>query len=214
MKYLNAREVLPQELLTQVQRYAAGHVLYVPSPDQPKSWGETSGLKARLIRRNRVIRSLFQNGSTLSELAEEYYLSVDSIRKIVYGQKEELPAFQPDLASAGAFCDAGMAEEWVRLWLKTQRGAEWPGEDWCVQGVVHIPLRLIRTPGSEGEVHENEPLLVRFENGIFLAQEQSALLGRLRREKRNAYPALVVTSRQEYARFMLHYGRHFRSFSS
>lgn len=43
MNYLNASHVLPDELLREVQKYAAGENLYIPKNEEKKKWGEGSG---------------------------------------------------------------------------------------------------------------------------------------------------------------------------
>lgn len=43
MKYKNAQDILPDKLLRELQQYISGGVLYVPSADTKKSWGEVSG---------------------------------------------------------------------------------------------------------------------------------------------------------------------------
>ncbi|MCI9553557.1 MAG: hypothetical protein HFE94_08500 [Acutalibacter sp.] len=46
MKYLNAKAILPQAVLEQLQQYAEGQVLYVPMrPQNRKLWGEVKGTK-------------------------------------------------------------------------------------------------------------------------------------------------------------------------
>lgn len=49
-EYLNAKDILPPELLEQVKKYAAGKYLYVPkSGDDMKSWGELSGYREQFF---------------------------------------------------------------------------------------------------------------------------------------------------------------------
>lgn len=101
MKYENAKDILPQELLREVQRYISGAVMYVPSGGERKPWGEVSGYKSVLTQRNRDIRNKFVEGATADELAEQFFLSPDTIRKIVYTRKEtytmkKLPERIPD----------------------------------------------------------------------------------------------------------------------
>lgn len=84
MKYKNAQEVLPDRLLKELQQYVSGETIYVPNTQGKKQWGETSGARSYYKQRNEQIRERHQRGSNLEELAEEYNLSVDSIRKIVY----------------------------------------------------------------------------------------------------------------------------------
>ena len=51
------------------------------------------------------------------ELAEEYFLSPESVKKIVYGKKKALPEYSPTVYSARQYSDAGIGEEWVRIYL-------------------------------------------------------------------------------------------------
>lgn len=46
MKYENGRDLLQPELLRQVQKYAAGRLIYIPSMGKT-SWGESSGYRRR-----------------------------------------------------------------------------------------------------------------------------------------------------------------------
>lgn len=88
MTYLNGKEILPQELLQQVQDYCAGGLVYIPQREGTRQvWGDGTGIRKELDRRNQVIREKKKNGKTLHELEEEYHLSVNSLRKILYGGK-------------------------------------------------------------------------------------------------------------------------------
>lgn len=85
MKYVNAQHVLPEELLQEVQRYVQGETLYVPRTVQEKKrWGTVSGGKQLLEQRNEAIRTSFEKGTRVEELAADYHLAVTTIRKIVY----------------------------------------------------------------------------------------------------------------------------------
>lgn len=117
MKYENAKDLLPPELLRQVQKYAAGKTLYVPSMGQV-SWGETSGYRRYLAERNRDIRAKYKAGLPAAQLAEQYCLSLDSIKKIIYNKKEvPILDYECSLTSAQAFAKAGKLEEWVHAYL-------------------------------------------------------------------------------------------------
>lgn len=85
MKYKNAQDILPDRLLKELQQYVSGESLYIPKVEtkSKKSWGETSGSRAYYKQRNEKIREKYRNGKKISDLAEEYSLSVDSIRKIL-----------------------------------------------------------------------------------------------------------------------------------
>ena len=84
MKYKNAQEILPDRLLKELQQYVSGETIYVPNVQEKKQWGEASGARNYYKKRNEQIRGEFRNGCSIEELADEYNLSADSIRKIVY----------------------------------------------------------------------------------------------------------------------------------
>lgn len=84
MKYRNASDILPDELLKEIQKYAAGETLYIPSSDERKKWGQGSGAKQFYKQRNEEIRSKYFNKTSIDALAEAYNLSTETIRKIVY----------------------------------------------------------------------------------------------------------------------------------
>ncbi len=83
MKYRNAEAVLPEALLAELQKYCAGELIYVPSGESKAAWGEVNGSRARYEARNRQIVQSYRNGAAVGELAKQFYLSTDSIRKIV-----------------------------------------------------------------------------------------------------------------------------------
>lgn len=89
MKYTNANKVLPEKLIKEIQKYVQGETIYIPKQETKyKKWGTLSGGRGRLNDRNAAIRHAFMNGSSIHQLAEEYYLSTDTIKKIVYSHKE------------------------------------------------------------------------------------------------------------------------------
>lgn len=84
MKYRNASDVLPDELLREVQKYASGEALYIPAAGKRKKWGDGSGAKVFYKQRNEEIRIKYKQGATLEQLGLAYGLSEDTVRKIVY----------------------------------------------------------------------------------------------------------------------------------
>lgn len=84
MKYRKASDILPDHLLKEIQKYVSGEILYIPSRNARAKWGEGSGAKAFYAHRNEEIRAKYFSGKTLEELAEEYALSPETLRKIVY----------------------------------------------------------------------------------------------------------------------------------
>ena len=88
MKYVNAENIFPVELLNEIQKYVDGEMVYVPiSNGSRKKWGENSGSKTYLNARNHEIRQKFSAGIKIDQLSDRFFLSHDSIKKIVYSKK-------------------------------------------------------------------------------------------------------------------------------
>ena len=84
MRYKNAAQILPPELLRQVQTYVDGEFLYIPRlPERRRSWGETTATRRELLDRNRSIYAGYLSGETPETLAKQYYLSEKSIYRIL-----------------------------------------------------------------------------------------------------------------------------------
>lgn len=223
MKYENAADVLPEELLKEIQKYAAGKLLYIPSGEEKKAWGETSGYRETLQKRNLMIRNKYVSGMTVSELADEYFLSLDSIKKIIYSKKSDRHLiYTPTLESAIHYSNAGMLEEWIQCYLLLTRKTvinvhDSINEEPLSVGIVKFPLRLIQYEESEGvarqcaesadESTNQPPLLVQYEEGKFYCLLQHELLAVLKQRKINAYPTIfLLNGNADYKRFMRHYG--------
>ncbi|WP_318503937.1 CD3324 family protein [Bacillus sp. T3] len=89
MKYINATKVLPEKLIIEIQKYVQGETLYIPKQEtEYQKWGISSGGRRLLDRRNAAIRDSFSCGSSIQQLAKEYYLSIETIKKIVYSHKK------------------------------------------------------------------------------------------------------------------------------
>lgn len=84
MKYRNASDVLPDELLKEVQKYISGETLYIPNGLERKKWGHDSGARTFYKQRNEEIRCKYYNKVSIDSLSDEYCLSVETIKKIVY----------------------------------------------------------------------------------------------------------------------------------
>ncbi len=144
MKYENAKDILPEQLLAEVQKYAGGKLLYIPVENETKSWGEISGYRQKLLKRNVMISNRYQAGATLSELAEKYFLSLDSIKKIVYGKKDKSLLFEPTVKSAVSYANTGLLEEWLTLYCSEfLKGIKVDLDDAVCCGVMKVPLRLV-----------------------------------------------------------------------
>lgn len=85
MKYVNAKVLLPDALIRELQSYIQGGYIYIPiDEEQQKRWGEVSGYRQELEQRNSQITEEYRQGSTVGFLAEKYRLSMSAIRKIIY----------------------------------------------------------------------------------------------------------------------------------
>lgn len=85
MKYINAHACLPKPLLEELQRYVQGETIYIPkTAETRKRWGENTDTKQILADRNRNIRADYKNGEKITRLADKYFLSEETIKKIVY----------------------------------------------------------------------------------------------------------------------------------
>lgn len=65
MSYVNADEVLPEDLIREIQKYVDGKVLYIPRRSEKAiGWGEKNGAKNRLAKRNKEIvkRKQYEKG--------------------------------------------------------------------------------------------------------------------------------------------------------
>lgn len=85
MKYKNAQEILPAKLVEEIQKYASGKIIYIPKPKQNRTkWGTLSGSREYINKRNQQIKVQYKKGVSIDSLAKEYYLSIESIKKIIY----------------------------------------------------------------------------------------------------------------------------------
>jgi Mor family transcriptional regulator len=84
MKYKNASDVLPENLLKEVQKYAAGETLYFPKDRERTKWGVKTGAREYFRERNEEIRQKYLQKMSIEHLSDEYALSVETIRKIVF----------------------------------------------------------------------------------------------------------------------------------
>lgn len=84
MSYIKAEEILPEELIRQIQQYADGVYIYIPrKPGTRHAWGQKTDYKAELKNRNDRIRNDHASGERISVLSRRYHLSEKSIRRIL-----------------------------------------------------------------------------------------------------------------------------------
>ena len=121
MKYRNARDIFPEKLLKQIQKYVSGETIYIPAGAEKKDWGATSGYQQYIRERNAAIRESFQNGKTIEALMEEYTLSYDSIKKVVYSKKEiNMLKYSATVESAIQYGMQEKMDAWVHLYLNEE----------------------------------------------------------------------------------------------
>ncbi len=93
MSYTKAHDVLPHKLLEEIQKYIQGEFIYIPKAEGVrKKWGQNSGTREYLKDRNTQIYRKYKLGSTMDQLADEFCLSIDSIKKIIYKIKKDYRA--------------------------------------------------------------------------------------------------------------------------
>lgn len=83
MKYINAAEILPPDLLIEIQKYVDSGLIYIPENDK-KQWGMVSGTKDFYIKRNQEIKEKYKSGYSIDKLSELYGLAYNTIKKIIY----------------------------------------------------------------------------------------------------------------------------------
>jgi len=87
--YKNGKDILPEELLKELQKYIQGETIYIPKTEDRKAWGENNGTRVAIRERNLEIYKLYKKGKKVMEISEIYSLSDDSIRKIIFKLKSE-----------------------------------------------------------------------------------------------------------------------------
>lgn len=88
MKYVKGNQIFPHYLLKEIQKYIQGECVYIPQQTgKRKKWGEKSGHRKQLAQRNSEIRLKYSGGTTIEQLSAQYFLSQDTIKKIVYSNK-------------------------------------------------------------------------------------------------------------------------------
>lgn len=88
MKYEKAQNILPESIIESIQNYMDGGYIYIPRKNEnKKSWGENTETKVYLKRRNTEIFDKHLEGIPVKELSKEYFLTENSIRRIIRNQR-------------------------------------------------------------------------------------------------------------------------------
>ncbi|HPE37778.1 MAG TPA: CD3324 family protein [Spirochaetales bacterium] len=110
MSYIKGDETLPPELLAEIQKYVQGALVYIPRPPQERmAWGHKNGARMLLDQRDDAIRQAKSAGVSINDLADQYALSTDAIRKILYRRRSG--ACPAQLAQASEAHDLGASLE-------------------------------------------------------------------------------------------------------
>ncbi len=221
VEYENAGDVLPEQLLNEVKKYAAGKLLYIPLEKEKKAWGEVSGYRHYLVRRNQLILNMFLHGVEIQELSKQFFLSEETIKRIVYSKKDTNKLdYRPTSTSATEYSEAGMLEEWIHTYLLFDRRNKVFSDGLRLiyryyLGPVMMPLTLFtRSSGPEENmkwwvhptVFENNvdqcmvniqhgedtpPLIISFEKGAFEINCNNPLFEALKRSEIKEYPVII-----------------------
>ena len=90
MAYQNAFELLPEEIVKEIQKYVHGTILYIPKRSKERlPWGSKTSSKEMLRRRNQQIYQEYQMGKSTRELAGSYYLDIKSIQRIIRTMRKQ-----------------------------------------------------------------------------------------------------------------------------
>lgn len=88
MGYKNGKDILPDDLIEQIQKYVDGENIYIPRKEENrKHWGEDTNIKNLIYARDVEIYGKYQNGYRVIDLSEEYNISTQGIYKILSKQK-------------------------------------------------------------------------------------------------------------------------------
>lgn len=82
--YKNSVDVLPADLILQIQKYVDGVSIYIPrAAHKRKKWGENTNTRQTLRLRNLEIYHKYKSGIHVQQLSEEYHISTQGIYKIL-----------------------------------------------------------------------------------------------------------------------------------
>ena len=191
-----------------------------------KVWGEVSGERKYYKKRNRMMVNKFKYGITVDQLAAEYCLSRETVKKIVYSKKNlnELP-FYPNIHSAKEYHDNELLEEWIHTYLLFERkNKEFSDglylEERFYLGPLAMPLQLFtRSSGPEEgmkwrvdagyferrvsdwqeQISNNQllpPIIVSYMDGKLEINCNSPLFEALIREKVTYFPVIVWITKE------------------
>ena len=73
MSYKNAKDVLPDELIREIQKYIDGDLLYIPTKSVKTEWGIRSGARQKYAERNHEIRERYKESASIEEACQAVF---------------------------------------------------------------------------------------------------------------------------------------------
>ena len=98
MKYRNVNEILPPELVEEIQKYIQGESVYIPKKDKITRKAPTE-YKIELEKRNTRIYKMHLEGMSNDKLAENFSLAQSSIRRIIIEQRKRFEIMSDKIKS-------------------------------------------------------------------------------------------------------------------
>ena len=93
MKYKNANDVLPTELVKELQKYIQGEFLYIPIKEKKKHRAVTE-YKIELEKRNNRLYKMHLEGVKNEQLAKNFSLSQSSVRRVIVEQRRRFESMR------------------------------------------------------------------------------------------------------------------------
>ncbi|MFR5321781.1 MAG: CD3324 family protein [Mediterraneibacter gnavus] len=85
MKYIKANSILPISLIEELQNYIQGGYIYIPSRNEnKKGWGELSGYKREIEKRNKKSEWIINTGKALKNYQKAISYPFIQLKKIIY----------------------------------------------------------------------------------------------------------------------------------
>lgn len=89
MAYKNGKDILPKNLLKELQKHVQGELIYIPKDKNNRvAWGENNGTRKSINKRNEDILKLAEKGYIVKDIMKIYNLSEASIKKIILKMRE------------------------------------------------------------------------------------------------------------------------------
>ncbi len=90
MSYINAKNVLPNDIIALIQDYIDGDYLYIPKKEvHKKAWGDNTSTRFELANRNFNMLLEAIAGATTAQLADKYFLSIKSVQRILLNERKK-----------------------------------------------------------------------------------------------------------------------------